>query len=136
MKEKSIILIRILQTDFFTAGFIPALNIYSLELPWRGNAVNISCIPKGMYSLTSYSSKKYPKATKIEQVKGRTNILIHPLNTTKQTQGCIGLGKNLSLGTHNFLGSTHEATIRNSRKATNMFLEYIEKNSIQYIEIK
>ena len=136
MKKSPIVLTRILQTNSFTIGFIADLNLYSLELPWRDNKVNVSCIPKGVYSLAKYKSTRFPLATKIKSVEGRTNILIHPLNTLKETRGCIGLGKNTFLGYQEFLGSIHYATVRNSRKATNIFLDHILINNITEIEIK
>jgi hypothetical protein len=74
------------------------MPIYTLELPWRNNDTNVSCIPAGNYSCASYSSPKYPSAYEILNVKDRTKVLIHIGNYLGDTKGCVlpGLGVNLS----------------------------------------
>lgn len=62
----------------------------TIELPWRENQRNISCIPEGRYRLTLYPSKKFGMRLLINNVKGRDGILIHPANdAAKELQGCV-----------------------------------------------
>ncbi|MFV0481342.1 MAG: DUF5675 family protein [Campylobacteraceae bacterium] len=69
---------------------------YTLELPWRDNKPNISCIPTGEYKVKPRISNKYGKHFYLEGTKPRTHILIHAGNFYTQTEGCILLGKTLS----------------------------------------
>ena len=64
----------------------------SLELPWKDNETNISCIPKGTYKVTPRYSDKYTKHFILEDVPSRKFILIHAGNFNSDTRGCILLG--------------------------------------------
>mgnify|MGYP006902868033 FL=1 len=67
-----------------------------------------TAIPTGTYEVQmTYSSKfanrvwgkKYSgKVPQLLNVKGYSGVRIHPLNTAKDTLGCIGVGKNTSKG--------------------------------------
>lgn len=61
----------------------------TLELPWRSNRRNVSCIPSGDYKCTYYSSDRFPNAFLLHGVPDRSSILIHPGNTLNDTKGCI-----------------------------------------------
>jgi len=65
----------------------------TLELPWKNNETNVSCIPKGIYHVSHRESEKYGDHLIVEDVKGRTYILIHVANYVSQIEGCIGVGK-------------------------------------------
>lgn len=65
----------------------------SLELPWLGNQLFISCIPKGKYWINHRHSLKHSDHLVIEDVVYRTSILIHVVNYVKDLEGCIGVGK-------------------------------------------
>jgi hypothetical protein len=62
-------------------------------LPWKDNEKEISCIPEGEYEFHRYSSAKYKNVWKLENVPGRTDILIHAGNTIADFKGCIGAGR-------------------------------------------
>ncbi|MFT6841386.1 MAG: hypothetical protein ACJASR_000146 [Psychroserpens sp.] len=84
----------------------------TLENPWLDNEPFISCIPKGDYEVNKYSSKKYPNVWELQNVDGRSKILIHNGNKEKHTQGCILVGDkwgNLS----------DELAVLNSKKTLN-----------------
>lgn len=67
-----------------------SLVCYSIELPWHGNARNISCIPEGRYRLKKRFSKKFKWHVSIEDVPGRSAILFHAANdANKELRGCI-----------------------------------------------
>lgn len=88
------------ETDTATFGMFyheDVLICETLELPWRQNHVEVSCIPEGTYFMGPYSSPHFEEAILIDPVPGRTGILIHAGNTTKDTHGCILVG-NRQLG--------------------------------------
>jgi len=62
----------------------------TVELPWKENQKNISCIPSGTYTWQKIirSSNKQP-ALYIRDVDNRTEILIHEGNKPTQSEGCI-----------------------------------------------
>ena len=62
----------------------------TIELPWRGNQPQISCIPEGRYELRERHSKKYGRHLLVAKVPGRSYILFHPANNAlKELRGCI-----------------------------------------------
>ena len=65
----------------------------TMELPWINNEKNISCIPKGGYAVTPYTSNKYPNVYQINLVPNRGYILIHTGNMISDTEGCVLIGK-------------------------------------------
>lgn len=66
----------------------------SLELPWKANLRNISCITEGNYSVTKVNSPKFgPGTFSVNNVKGRSHILFHAGNYTRDIEGCILLGE-------------------------------------------
>ena len=64
----------------------------SLELPWKDNETNISCIPTGTYKVAPRYSDKYTQHFILEDVPNRKFILIHAGNFNSDTKGCILLG--------------------------------------------
>ena len=77
---------------------------FTIELPWLNNARTISCIPEGVYQLKARYSEKFKYHLQLQNVKGRSLILLHPANDAlKELEGCIapvlqlsGLGKGIS----------------------------------------
>lgn len=65
----------------------------TLELPWKSNAKNISCIPAGMYRAQMIWNKNYNYHFTISGVPNRSAILMHVGNYVTDTQGCILAGK-------------------------------------------
>ncbi len=96
-------LLRLRRSDQGTEGrlSIPALNFSCpcLELPWRDNRSNISCIPPGTYPLVWRESRRW-KAFHIQNVQDRSFVLIHSGNYAgdvakgwkTHVQGCVLLG--------------------------------------------
>jgi len=65
----------------------------TLELPWKNNAPNISCIPTGTYLCRWTLSCRLRKWTyEVMGVPKRAGIRIHPANLFHQLHGCIALG--------------------------------------------
>ena len=83
--------------DFIALGF----SCKTLELPWKGNAPNVSCIPVGIYFCTYRYSRKYGHHYLLHGVDGRTWILTHSGNLAgdklkgfkTHSAGCILVGK-------------------------------------------
>ena len=74
---------------------------YTLEDEVRGDMYKVkhhTAIPSSTYQVVKQSSKKFPKALRLEKVPSFTGILIHSGNTEKHTSGCILLGKTKSEG--------------------------------------
>ena len=63
---------------------------HTIELPWRNNKRNISCIPEGQYQIEPRFSKRFQNHLILKNVKGRSFILFHPANDAKKDlEGCI-----------------------------------------------
>ena len=73
--------------------FDGAAVAWTLELQWKNNRSNVSCIPVGTYKALRHQSKKYGNVWCLQDVPGRTGILVHSGNTVADTQGCIILGE-------------------------------------------
>lgn len=62
----------------------------SIELPWRNNKRNISCVPEGRYLLVKRRHPKHGLQLALGIVPNREGILIHPANfAMRELQGCI-----------------------------------------------
>lgn len=69
----------------------------SLELPWMNNMPDVSCIPLGNYYVSLTNSPKFgPGTFSVNNVPGRSHILMHPANYTREIEGCIVLGERFS----------------------------------------
>lgn len=69
----------------------------TLELPWKDNKRNISCIPPGTYHAVKMFSEKFQKVVFVlEDVPERDLIEFHIGNEIKNTEGCVLLGSEYS----------------------------------------
>jgi hypothetical protein len=68
----------------------------SLELPWKNNQRNVSCIPEGAYTVEKRSAMDSPSRDYdhfiVKNVPDRSYILWHAGNYHWDIQGCILLG--------------------------------------------
>lgn len=64
----------------------------TLELAWRNNARNVSCIPLGRYRCVRTVSPRFGDTFAVVGVPDRSGIVFHAGNTAADTQGCILLG--------------------------------------------
>ncbi|MBK7290114.1 MAG: hypothetical protein IPI78_07705 [Chitinophagaceae bacterium] len=63
---------------------------FTIELPWKNNQRQISCIPEGKYSLRKRYTQRFGWHLLVENVSGRSGILIHAANDAlKEIKGCI-----------------------------------------------
>jgi hypothetical protein len=75
---------------------------HSLELPWRDNAPNVSCIPPGVYKAIAEHSPRFGRMIyRLQAVPGRTDVELHPANFGgdrakgyySDLEGCLCLGE-------------------------------------------
>nr|BDD45969.1 hypothetical protein 15 [bacterium] len=96
-------LFRIRRGDQGSQGILSAsaFSCRILELPWRDNKQNISCIPAGEYFCTLRRSPRFGLTYHVTDVDGRSWILMHGGNYggdklkgyKTHTAGCLLLGK-------------------------------------------
>lgn len=71
------------------------IHSLTLENPWLDNASNVSCITAGTYQCHPVRSPRFGNVYEVKDVPGRTHILFHSGNLTRDTQGCILLGNTI-----------------------------------------
>jgi hypothetical protein len=103
--NKAVQLVRFNTSDQGTFGKLITENFecFTVEPPWRDNAIGLSCIPVGDYNVSMSISRKFGKVYHIHNVPGRSSVLIHTGNlagdVTKgfltHSHGCILPGEKL-----------------------------------------
>lgn len=109
----------------------PGLKLHTLELPWKNNVANESCISYGKYTCKRVSSPKFGNTFEVLNVPNRSNILFHSGNRVStdpgltDSHGCI------------LLGMRRSATgILESKRAVEMFLEHLKNETEFELEIR
>lgn len=114
---------------------------YTVERPWLDNKPMVSCIPDGVYSLgLRYSPTvqritrgRYSEGWEIQDVDGRTYIMIHPANWPTDLNGCVGVGERYTeLQGHD--GKMHKA-VTNSQAIFDEVMKRLETRSTWDIDI-
>lgn len=98
----SLRLLRIAEREDATLGvlFVDEIpRLVTLELPWRFNEKEISCIPLGRYLFERFVSPKHGETFKLLHVPDREEIEFHPGNTAHDTKGCILVGNRFGVVT-------------------------------------
>lgn len=117
----------------FGVLLIDGLYYFTVELPYRDNKPNISCIPTGEYTVKERFSPHFKRNLyEVQNVKHRSFILIHVANFggdvdkgyQTNLQGCIGLGKQTGTITNKY-GKKQECVL-NSSIAVYDFMDYME----------
>jgi len=88
-------LLRFHSTPTETIGLLYGEDVpsfYTLELPYRDNQKNVSCIPPGRYSLIKHMSYKFGPCFEIANVPNRSGILLHAANLVDELRGCTAVG--------------------------------------------
>lgn len=62
---------------------------YALELPWKNNQRQVSCIPENEYELAKRYSEKHGWHLILLGTSPRADILMHEANYVRQLRGCI-----------------------------------------------
>ena len=78
---------------FVMTGELIKFRCKTIELPENGNQKKVSCIPEGIYDVVKYDSPSKGPCFHVQDVPGRSYILIHKGNyaagTKVDTEGCI-----------------------------------------------
>lgn len=100
----------------------------TLELPWKNNQSNISCIPDGVYIAERdfYHHGGY-ECFELRNVPNRSEIKIHIGNYPKDVKGCIVLGTDRNVD---------HPMVTNSRAAFKDFMDYMDGVERFKIEIE
>ena len=107
---------------------------HTVELPWRDNRADESCVPEGLYELIPYNSPKHGPTWCLENaVLGvtaagsnatRGYCEIHAANWAEQLLGCIALGLD-GQPTYDPLTGKVEPAVEQSRDAVAEFLQIL-----------
>lgn len=98
---KTIRLKRLKSNSMGTLGImtIDTIEICStMELPWVDaehdgiSDSNVSCIPDGVYFCKKIHSPTFGEVFEVQNVPGRSHILIHSANFQREIRGCIAVG--------------------------------------------
>jgi hypothetical protein len=127
--ERIVTIARTARSDQGTEGILLAgdYNCKTLELPWRDNQRQISCIPPGEYDVELRLSNKYGRVYWVRHVPNRSYILIHSGNYAGDKEkgfkthvmGCILLGK-----VHGYLAG--QRAVLNSRLTVRRFMREMD----------
>ena len=91
--------VRVAQTDVDSFGVMLRDDTrepvcLSLELPWKDNLPDISCVPAGSYLAVWTKTSKHPGGVyMLQDVHGRSAVEIHVANKASQLLGCIAVGQ-------------------------------------------
>lgn len=110
----------------------------TIELPWRDNSPNISCIPAGVYEVKLRISRKYGRVYHLQGTDPRTYILIHWGNFAgdkskgfkTHSAGCILLGQKAGV-------INNQKAVLNSRTTCRRFMQHMgeEPFELEIIEV-
>lgn len=113
-------------TDQGTPGYFVcgSFRCFTLELPWRDNVRQKSCIPTGVYICTWQNSKKFGLSPRLYEVPGRSDILIHSGNWAgnvdmgykSNSYGCILFAKKLGKLDGHLAGLMSRIAVREFRE--------------------
>ena len=109
MAVNKVVLVRLDSGDQGTFGRLYVDDnevFYTMELPWRDNRSNVSCIPKGTYRASYTPSRRFKRHTyELTNTGKRQGIRIHAATYAGDTSkgfrnhlaGCLALGERLGV---------------------------------------
>ena len=104
----------------------------TIELAWKNNSRNISCVPSGFYEIVFEKSPKFRRYLwELKGVPNRSEAKIHVANYYTQIEGCIGVGD-----MHIDINADGIPDVRNSRNTLKRLHEEMkpqEKSTIHII---
>jgi hypothetical protein len=65
----------------------------TIERPWLDNQRSVSCIPTGTYTAKRHKSPRFGETFQLQDVPGRSEILLHKGNIDDDSHGCILVGE-------------------------------------------
>jgi hypothetical protein len=107
-----------------------ALQMHTGELHWEQNKISESCIPVGTYLCKPHISPRHGHCFWLQDVPGRTEILIHAANWMgdkdqgykSQLEGCIAIGMKFVRDA----GAQDQDMLQQSQIALAKLIEYTE----------
>lgn len=105
---------------------------FTIELPWRNNQPQVSCIPEGRYLLVKRVSEKLHEHLLVTGVPNRDLILIHKANNAlAQLKGCIApastlIGPGMGEGSQNVFGPLRQLVYAALAKGEQVYLTIIK----------
>ena len=102
----------------------------TLELAWRNNARQLSCIPLGTYRCVRTVSQRHGETFEVIGVPNRSAILFHAGNAAPDSLGCIILGAALGPNRPNGM-----RTVIGSRIARDRFRRELEGVRDVWLEV-
>ena len=97
--DDTIHIFRVWRDDQSTLGVLTAQGLdgplYTLELPWRDNALRVSCVPEGTFHYSKWDSPHFGREViRLDDgdVMPRSAILCHVANRPSELLGCIAPG--------------------------------------------
>lgn len=100
---------RLLSNDKVTLGVMLVDGrpfFTTLELPWKNNQNDISCVPAGTYKCVRTFSNHFKKDVfMLQNVPGRSAVEIHVGNKVEDIRGCIAIGMQYSLAAYEIIHS-------------------------------
>lgn len=112
-------------------------HCFTLELPWRDNEKDISCIPVGVYKCFFTTSPRFKKRMyEITNVPRRTGVRIHAANMAgdkslgfySHLNGCVALGEKIGF-------IDRQKALLVSVSAVRKFEEYLNEKPFE-LEVK
>jgi len=105
-----------------------------VERGWQDNQRNISSIPEGEYPLVwEYSDKFKRMLWEIKDVPNRSECKIHPVNFSRDLNGCVAPGQDLvDIDKDGYMDVTDS---RNTLKKFHKALEGMTETTIQIIDL-
>ena len=103
----------------------------TIELPWKDNKRQVSCIPEGRYELKKRYNPRFRAHFIVMDVPGRSYILIHAFNNAlKESKGCIAP---VSVCTGEGQGTFSKDALK---KLTTLLYPELEKRKPVFLTIK
>lgn len=97
--------------DLPNGGSRQVFECKTIELEWKNNETNVSCIPAGFYNIQFEHSPRFREHLwELKGVPGRSEAKIHVANYYTQIQGCIAVGD-----MHTHIDSDPYPDVRRSR---------------------
>jgi len=107
------------------------LMLKTLELAWRDNRRNISCIPEGKYKAIQHIRPSGEWSLWLQDVPGRSAILTHSGNFISDIQGCILPGV-----LHQDINQDDIKDVKHSKIAMEALRHYVGDTKELYISIR
>lgn len=104
-------------------------NFFSLELPWKHNATDISCIPEGKYLARKHLSPSNGSVFELMNVPRRSFIQIHVGNFTEDIEGCIVVGNSIR-----YLDQDTVPDVTNSKNTFDRLYELLPETVVVHIK--